>query len=402
MKRKLLFYSDCPLFAGCEIVIKNLISSENLNDEYRLFFMFRKSEKYLEDLKKINFKSSIVKIPLKLFSFDSLYFKFVDSKRLSIILSKILLKVVEVIFLFNLFNFIFLYINIKKINPDVVHINNGGYPGAKSANLLAIVCKLQNIKAIYTVNNIALNRNKIFYFFSYISDLAVSNSVRYFTTSSKYATNKLKKRIKNKNIYPIVNSVDDYNIKKINLNKYKKNKNTKIIITAGLLVERKGFESLLSSIIIVKEKYDNFYLLICGEGSESIKLNNFIDENRLTNYVKIIGYKSNLLEYINASDFFILPSIRNEDSPYVIIEALMLAKPIISTIVAGIPEMIINKKNGYLIKPNSVNELANSIYKILNLNKKQVKIFSKNSRMIFLNKFSLRDSIDKYIGLYKN
>ena len=264
------------------------------------------------------------------------------------------------------------------------------------------MCKLQNIKAIYTVNNIALNRNKIFYFFSYISDLAVSNSVRYFTTSSKYATNKLKKKIKNKNIYPIVNSVDDYNIKKINLNKYKKNKNTKIIITAGLLVERKGFESLLSSIIIVKEKYDNFYLLICGEGSESIKLNNFIDENRLTNYVKIIGYKSNLLEYINASDFFILPSIRNEDSPYVIIEALMLAKPIISTIVAGIPEMIINKKNGYLIKPNSVNELANSIYKILNLNKKQVKIFSKNSRMIFLNKFSLRDSIDKYIGLYKN
>ena len=183
-----------------------------------------------------------------------------------------------------------------------------------------------------------------------------------------------KRRILKNNVHSINNVIKNKNTfnKKVDLSFYKKNDKTKIIITAGLLVERKGFMNLFESIVTVKKKYDNFVLLVCGDGSDYKKLQNFIYSENIENEVKLLGHKNNLIEYMNASDFFILPSIKNEDSPYVIVEALMLAKPIISTKVAGIPEMIANNENGYLVKPNSVADLNESILKMLNLKPKDI------------------------------
>lgn len=403
MNKKILYYSDCPFFAGCEKVVKNLISSNEVRKRFKIYFMFRKSKRYLNDLEKINFKNEFKKIPLSILSFDYIYFKYVDSKNIFINLKKISLKLFEIILFFQLINFIILLINVIKVKPDILHINNGGYPGAKSSNILVLVCKILNIKLIYTVNNIAVKKNFFYYPIGYFKDLIISYTVKFFITSSVYAANKLKNRVIFDNkVISIKNCIDqlDYNTNQLDFSEYKKNNDTKILLSAGLLVERKGFMNLLKSILVIKEQYKNFFLLICGEGNEYNKLKNFIEKNNIQKYVKLIGHKNNLLDYINSSDIFILPSIKNEDSPYVIIEALMLGKPIISTNVSGIPEMVDNDKNGYLVKPNSVNSLSKSIIKILNLDKKKLNEFSKRSKYIYSNKFSYDKNIKEYINIY--
>ena len=115
MRKKILYYSDCPFFAGCENVIKNLISSKKLNNEYEVHFLFRKSDRYLSDLKKINFKYRIKEMPIKLLSFDDIYFKFLDNKNLLVLLKKLSLKIIE--FILSPLNYwigMFYLIEIKK------------------------------------------------------------------------------------------------------------------------------------------------------------------------------------------------------------------------------------------------------------------------------------------------
>ena len=74
----------------------------------------------------------------------------------------------------------------------------------------------------------------------------------------------------------------------------------------------------------------------------------------------------------SSADILLLPSY-NEGLPYVIIEALASGLPIISTDVGGIPEVIENGQNGYIIKSGDVNALRRHIIELLkdyNLRKK--------------------------------
>ncbi|MEP6683364.1 MAG: glycosyltransferase family 4 protein, partial [Parafilimonas sp.] len=64
------------------------------------------------------------------------------------------------------------------------------------------------------------------------------------------------------------------------------------------------------------------------------------------------GYRLDSVNYINACDVFVLPSIANEDMPLSLLTAMSLGKPIISTKFAGIAEAITDKENGLLIDPD--------------------------------------------------
>ena len=68
---------------------------------------------------------------------------------------------------------------------------------------------------------------------------------------------------------------------------------------------------------------------------------------------------------MNASDLFVLPSIK-EGFPTVIPEALACGKPVVSTNIFGIPDIINNEKMGILVPPGNSEELATAIVKALN------------------------------------
>ena len=115
---------------------------------------------------------------------------------------------------------------------------------------------------------------------------------------------------------------------------YKKDKN------------RHKFLTVLEGVKMVKTPY--FMVVDSDDAYPEDALENLISEENLKETFHLLGTKSNPYPYIKNSDFFILPS-QSEAYPLVINEALALQKPIISTNVGGIPEMIDDGKDGILV-----------------------------------------------------
>jgi glycosyltransferase involved in cell wall biosynthesis len=124
-----------------------------------------------------------------------------------------------------------------------------------------------------------------------------------------------------------------------------------VVITVGRLVRWKGVEQLLRTMVF----FDNsLKLLIVGDGPEKNKLTDLAESLSVTNRVKFLGKTDRLqvLEYIKASDIFVL-NTGYEGFSHVLLEAMMVGTPVITTAVCGNPELITHQKNGLLVEPHS-------------------------------------------------
>jgi glycosyltransferase involved in cell wall biosynthesis len=130
----------------------------------------------------------------------------------------------------------------------------------------------------------------------------------------------------------------------------------------GQIGYRKGIFDLLNIISINKAKYKGKIKLFVGGNGNTDKLFAFIKENNIEDIVEFIGWVDNEKKtyYLQMADIYILPSY-NEGLPISILEAMSYGKAIISTNVGGIPEIVINGKNGILIEPGNLKDIEYSI-----------------------------------------
>ena len=121
-----------------------------------------------------------------------------------------------------------------------------------------------------------------------------------------------------------------------------------IFCSVARLHSRKGFHKLIDAHAqLLREGFDH-HIVIVGDGDEKENLKKQAAELGVTESFEFLGSLMNPYPYVKSADFFILPS-ESEGWPLIIADTLILQKPIISTNVGGIPEMIEHLKTGYLI-----------------------------------------------------
>ena len=155
-------------------------------------------------------------------------------------------------------------------------------------------------------------------------------------------------------------------------------KNT--LLSIGRLTEQKNFIFLLEGFKKINKMYPELNLVILGEGEQRSNLERKIKKLNLENKVFLPGYKKNVFKFFKNCKFFILTS-RYEDPGFVLIEAGIMNKTVITSDCPNGPIEIIDKsKNGYLYKNNSLddfikifNEANNEDNKILFEKKKNLK-----------------------------
>lgn len=152
------------------------------------------------------------------------------------------------------------------------------------------------------------------------------------------------------------------------------------IVAVGRLEKQKRFDILLRALALLLKEGNDWNLNIIGIGSLDKELKNLVDELGIGNNVEFIGYTKNPYSYIKSANLFVLSS-ENEGFCNVLIEALALSCPIVATDCISSPKEILeNGKYGYLVKVNSVVDLANGI-KIVMQDKKIIENFKRNGFM---------------------
>ena len=122
-----------------------------------------------------------------------------------------------------------------------------------------------------------------------------------------------------------------------------------VFVAVGRLHSRKGHHKLMDAHAqLLKDGFPH-KIFVIGDGEEKDNLENQAKKLGVEDTFKLLGSLLNPYPYVKNADFFIMPS-ESEGWPLIIADTLILQKPIISTNVGGIPEMIEHKKNGYLIK----------------------------------------------------
>lgn len=137
---------------------------------------------------------------------------------------------------------------------------------------------------------------------------------------------------------------------------------SKVVISVGQFIHRKGFDILLNACKQISCK-DTIFLIIGGT-EETFRRN---ISKEIPDYVKIFPFmqKKELFQYYLAADFFVLPT-REDVWGLVVNEAMACGLPVITTNRCGAGlELINNGENGYIVQANDDNELAKSLEKML-------------------------------------
>jgi glycosyltransferase involved in cell wall biosynthesis len=138
-----------------------------------------------------------------------------------------------------------------------------------------------------------------------------------------------------------------------------------VFLFVGHIIPRKGLSLLLQACTLLQARgYQQFTLLVVGNGSQQPELETFCQEHRLSDRVQWIGRVAfdKIGTYFDRADVFVFPTL--EDTWGVVtLEAMLLGKPILCSTGAGTSELVVSGENGYVFAPDNVERLTDLMQK---------------------------------------
>lgn len=178
------------------------------------------------------------------------------------------------------------------------------------------------------------------------------------------------------------------------------------IVTVGRLVEKKGYPVMLKALAELRKNGIRFRSLIIGTGPLKEELKALRDELALTRDVSFLGQMSHqeVKELYREADLFVLsPHIAADGDrdgiPNVLVEAMAMGLPVVSTRISGIPELVRDGENGLLVDPQNPQALAKAIQKLIE-NPDLRKRFAQNARNSVLAEFDFHKNTERLGQLF--
>jgi len=293
----------------------------------------------------------------------------------------------------RLFYKLFSLLRIQK--PDIVHL----HLNMPLYYFLLLIPLFRKIKFVFTIHNTFEPHKKLFKtlnkipYYGAVANICLSHGIY---SEFKAGFPKL-------NFFQIENG-----IKKIkspglidtDLEKIIKDKNQfySVFLFVGRFSHQKNIPLLLE--VFLSNELNKTKLVIIGDGAEATKNSMLNLSLKTENRIEYLGKKENVLDYMRVADALILTSY-HEGLPIVLLEALYVGLPIVSTPVGGVPDIVADGINGFLSEDISQSEITNAIKKMQTLDKKQVESIRLENKKLFNQKFSIEVCCSKHEKLYK-
>ncbi len=191
-----------------------------------------------------------------------------------------------------------------------------------------------------------------------------------------------------------------------NVDSYSDNKTNELnMVGIGRLSDAKGTYDLVNICIeLIKENY-NVNLKWIGRGAykeDDIKGQEIVNKENLGDRIQFLKdlTEEEKFKCIQESDVFVLPS-KNDNLPISILEAMACAKPILSTYMGAIPEVIIPNKNGWLIEPGNLQDLKTNIKNIF-VEKNKLKEIGEHNQNQFFKLYDAKNRVNEILDFISN
>lgn len=273
---------------------------------------------------------------------------------------------------------------IKKENFDVVHCHTP--VGGMIARLACRKARKQGTRVFYTAHGFhfykgAPLKNWLLYypaekFCAHFTDVLITiNQEDYALAQKKMKAKKV--------VYVPGVGIDLQKFGNVTVDKAAKRKELGIpeeatwILNVGELIPRKNQETLIRAVAEI----ENIYLTIAGQGELTQHLIKVINELKVVDRVKLLGYRTDISELCKACDMFAFPSF-HEGLPVAVMEAMASGLPVVCSNIRGNTDLI-DEEGGILFDPYSVAECKDAIEMMQkkmvefgNYNEKKIKKYS--------------------------
>jgi glycosyltransferase involved in cell wall biosynthesis len=175
-----------------------------------------------------------------------------------------------------------------------------------------------------------------------------------------------------------------------------------VILAVGNLERNKNHRMLLEALVRLQHEGLTvpWRLIIAGGrgGDEHSLLLEYVRAQRLEDRVHVVTRRDDIADLNSLTDIFAMPSLR-EGLPMALLEAMVAGKAIIASATGGIPEAIVNGREGILVPPGDVDALAQGLRTLLT-DRPRRRAFGTAARARAREEFTVQVMADRYSELY--
>ena len=282
---------------------------------------------------------------------------------------------------------------IRREMPDIVHCHT---------NVLLLffpAILLRNIRYIQTIHTLAkrqydnaniIKKKIMYYLFSHnkVKPVTISRTCHHSYLDSY----KLNNDICINNGCEAMTTTNSYEMVKKEIDKLKKDEDTTVFIHVARHHPVKNHDRLLRNFIRLEKDGYNFILLILGDHYDSL-----IEQYQNNCHIAFLGAKSNVGDYLEQADFFVLSSDA-EGLPITLLEAMSMGVVPISTPAGGVIDIIENGVNGYITENFEDEEFYQKLKQAI---REKGTISSETIVKEYKEKYSIDICAEKYYDTYK-
>jgi glycosyltransferase involved in cell wall biosynthesis len=173
-----------------------------------------------------------------------------------------------------------------------------------------------------------------------------------------------------------------------------------VLGNVGSFEERKGQVVLLDAVAeLAQTTYPDLHLILVGEGPDEAMLKSKVKDMELDRNVTIFPFTREPMFIFERIDILVLSSLYKEGLPNVLLEAMSMKTPVVSSKMAGVPEIVKDGETGYMVEPGQSDQLADAIIKLWS-DQAAYAAISENGRKLMESKFDKETQFKQFVEYF--
>lgn len=312
-------------------------------------------------------------------------------------------------------NYSFWFTNKKRMGAafgvrpvDILHIVNGGYPGATTARIAAVVAKDMNIPCVMTISSTPGRRDFPQRIERRIDDLVFDSVDKFITIADLPGQQLMKYRdleaSKIQKIFWGVNAPEPQS-DSLSVRRAKAalglSPDAFVVGSVATFLVIKGHRFLVDAVALLRPNFPNLRVVLIGDGPTLTEVRDQAAKKGVSDIIVFAGLYNNdeVFGALRAFDLFVHPST-TEGLPYVVLEAMSQGKPVVATNVGGTPDAVIPDETGLLVPSANPKALADAIESLIK-DPQRAKRMSEKGYARFKQDFTIKRMVQQHEHLYE-